>query len=75
MAFIISDFKSVSKMTKSGVKVNLSLSHRMTNLSWLPGTDLVLKLEVPHPENPLTLRRSWKPGYAVVTDAHIYSDF
>lgn len=34
VAFIVSDFKSVSKMTKSGIKVNLRLSHRVTSLSW-----------------------------------------
>lgn len=36
VAFIISDFKSISKMTKSGVKVSpgiVRLSHRVTKLS------------------------------------------
>lgn len=36
VAFIISDFKSIFKMTKSGVKVSpriVRLSHRVTKLS------------------------------------------
>ena len=51
MAFIISDFKSISKMTKSGVKVNpgiVRLSHRVTTLSFPPEAVRVLKLKVPH---------------------------
>lgn len=73
VAFIISDFKSISKMTKSGVKVSpgmVRLSHRVTNWSasaWdCPG----LKLGVPHFGHTPESRVGWHP---LVTDAGIYN--
>lgn len=61
VAFIISDFKSISKMTKSGVKVSpgiVRLSHRVTKLS-LPAWDcLGFKTG-----SPTLLNLGQKPGW------------
>lgn len=38
VAFIISDFKSVSRMTKSGVKVSMCLPHTMITCAGVPAS-------------------------------------
>ena len=73
VAFIISDFKSVSKMTKSGVKVNLWLSHRVTSVSWSAWDCPGFKIGSPHPKNCLSCGHL-RVGGPTVTEAHIYSE-